>query len=170
MLREMKITGYVDSVANNKAFPGGGSVAALAGSLASALASMVAELTIGKKGYESVNDDMKQVAGQCRKFCEKLNELIDLDSDAYKMVMQAFKLPKDSEQQKLDRVVAIQDAILYAAEIPLQTMENVRGGGRFAFEGCKAWKQKHPHGRRGWCIVACCGIRRSLSQCGNKSG
>ena len=119
MLADHKITEYLDKAAAGTAVPGGGSVAALNAALAAGLTEMVANLTIGKKGYEAVEDEMKTIAEEASQLRTKLTAAIDQDADAYTEVMAAYKLPKATDQETAVRKQKIQDAIKHAALVPL---------------------------------------------------
>ena len=93
MLSELTIKEFLEKIASEFPTPGGGSVAALSAALAASLTEMVANLTIGKKGYDDVEDEMKAVAQDALKLKNKLVSAIDNDSDSYKDVMTAIKLP-----------------------------------------------------------------------------
>jgi len=111
---------FLDDVAAGTATPGGGSAAAFSGALAAGLVSMVARLTIGKKGYEKVNKDMEKILVESEELREKLTEAIEKDSGAFNQVMTAYKIPKsDPKREK-----KIQAATYTAAEIPLEVARN----------------------------------------------
>ena len=120
MLANLKITEYLDKAAAGTAVPGGGSVAALNASLAAGLTAMVANLTIGKKGYDAVEEEMKDIAGKATELREKLTAAIDRDAEAYSEVMAAFKLPKATDQEKELRKLEIQKTFKHAALVPLE--------------------------------------------------
>ena len=120
MLANLKITEYLERAAAGTAVPGGGSVAALNAALAAGLTEMVANLTIGKKGYEAVAEKMNDIAGKSTELREKLTAAIDRDAEAYSEVMAAFKLPKATDQEKGLRSLAVQKAFKHAALVPLE--------------------------------------------------
>ena len=120
MLANLKITEYLEKAAAGTAVPGGGSVAALNAALAAGLTEMVANLTIGKKGYEAVAEEMNDIAGKSTALREKLTAAIDRDAEAYSEVMAAFKLPKATDQEKELRKLEIQKAFKHAALVPLE--------------------------------------------------
>ena len=120
MLANLKITEYLEKAAEGTAVPGGGSVAALNASLAAGLIEMVANLTIGKKGYEGVEAEMKDISRESNKLREKLTAAIDRDASAYSEVMAAFKLPKATDQEKELRRQEIQRAFKHAALVPME--------------------------------------------------
>lgn len=127
MLMDGSIKDYVEKVASGAPAPGGGSVAALAGSLGSALTSMVGNLTFGKKVYEELDDEiqkeMKRNFDELGEIIEKLNHIVDEDTKAFSKVMEAFKLPKETEEEKAKRSVAIQEGYKIALEVPLRCAE-----------------------------------------------
>jgi formiminotetrahydrofolate cyclodeaminase len=120
VLVNSKITEYLEKAAAGTAVPGGGSVAALNAALAAGLTEMVANLTVGKKGYEAVEEDMKALAGMASQLRNKLTAAIDQDADAYTEVMAAYKLPKTTDEETSLRKQKIQDAIKHAALVPLE--------------------------------------------------
>ena len=119
MLTNQKITDFLQKTASGTPVPGGGSVSALSAALGAGLTEMVANLTIAKKGYEAVENEMKQIAETVKNLREKLVTEVDKDSNAYNDVLAAFKLPKTTEAEKEQRTQAIQDAMKNAARVPL---------------------------------------------------
>ena len=122
MLTEMTVNKFLDELASNSPAPGGGSVAALAGAAGAALASMVCNLTIGKKKYADVQDEMKSVVEQSEQLRKELTQLIDKDTEAFNSVMAAFGLPKGTELEQAARTAAIQEATKGATLVPLSVM------------------------------------------------
>jgi len=120
VLADLKVKQFLEETASNSPVPGGGSVAALSGALAAGLAEMVAGLTVGRKGFEAVEPKMKSIREKARAFRTKLVEDIQSDSDAYNQVMAAYKLPKQTEAEKMERSKAIQAGLRQAAQVPLQ--------------------------------------------------
>lgn len=121
MLVKKDIIDFVATTASNEPVPGGGSIAALSGALAAALAEMVANLTIGKKKYVEVESEMKGIVEALEVKRQELVELIDKDANSFDDVMKAFKLPKETDEEKAARSAAIQEGTKYAASVPLQT-------------------------------------------------
>jgi glutamate formiminotransferase/formiminotetrahydrofolate cyclodeaminase len=115
------LSGFLSSVASSEPVPGGGSVAAHAGALGASLVQMVAGLTIGKKKYAAVEADMKQIALDAAALSNRLGSLVEKDAEAFSAVSEAYKLPKESDDQKNVRQTAIDSALLGAAEIPLES-------------------------------------------------
>jgi methenyltetrahydrofolate cyclohydrolase len=125
MLTEKTVIKFLDELASKSPAPGGGSVAALAGALGSALTSMVCNLTVGKKKYIDVENEIKSVLQKSEALRGKFTVLIDKDTQAFNKVMEAFGLPKESEDQKALRSAAIQEATKEAALVPLEVMKHV---------------------------------------------
>lgn len=123
-LVDLTVNEFLDKVGGKDPVPGGGSVAALNGAIASALAEMVANLTIGKKGYEVHEELMKHIAEIGNKRRMLFVGDIDRDSDAYNKVFECFRMPKDTEKQKEARSAAIQEATKYAATVPMEVARN----------------------------------------------
>jgi len=122
-LVEMTAREFADETSTDSPAPGGGSVAALCGSLAASLTAMVANLTHGKKGYERHNEKMNEVAVQAQNLKDELLRLMDLDTAAFNQVMDCFRLPRKTDEDKAKRNAAIQEATKNAANVPLQVME-----------------------------------------------
>lgn len=120
MLVDKTLIEFLEETASNQPVPGGGSIAAQSGATAAALVEMVANLTIGKKAYEDVSDEMKEIAIQAASLRKELVKAIDEDSEAFKAVMEAYKLPKETEYEKEIRNDAIQNHTKQAAMIPLE--------------------------------------------------
>lgn len=122
-LVELNLRGFADELSTDSPAPGGGSVAALSGALAAGLTAMVANLTHGKKGYERHNRKMNDTAIQAQRLKDELLRLVDLDTAAFNKVMDCFRLPKKTDEEKVQRETAIQAATKNAADVPLQVME-----------------------------------------------
>jgi len=120
-LMAMTVSRFVDEVSTESPAPGGGSVAALMGSLGAALATMVASLTVGKKGYESAWQELGDMAERGQALKDRLARAVDEDTDAFNRVMDAMRLPKGTPEQQAERDRAIEEANKAAAEVPLQT-------------------------------------------------
>lgn len=123
MLVDLNVKEFVETTASNEPVPGGGSVAALSGALGAALAGMVANLTVGKKKYVEVEEEMKTLALEAEKLHKKLVDLIDKDAVSFDDVMKAFKMPKESDEEKAERTAEIQKGMKYAASVPMETAE-----------------------------------------------
>jgi glutamate formiminotransferase/formiminotetrahydrofolate cyclodeaminase len=114
---------FADETASESPAPGGGSVAAYVGSLGISLATMVANLSAHKKGWDDRWQEFSGWAEKGQQLKDKLLKLVDADTAAFNKLMQAVSLPKNSAGEKQDRLKAIQDATRYAIEIPLQVMQ-----------------------------------------------
>lgn len=121
----LTINEFVNKVAGDSATPGGGSVAALAGSLGAALCAMVAGLTLGRKRYQDVWKGMERIRDSADELAKRLQELVDEDTEAYNRVMAAYRMPKEEEDQKAARHQAIQDATKQAARVPMETLKSL---------------------------------------------
>ncbi|MBC8549755.1 MAG: cyclodeaminase/cyclohydrolase family protein [Candidatus Brocadiales bacterium] len=119
MLSELTIKEFLEKIASDSPAPGGGSVAALSAALAASLTLMVANLTIGKKGFGDVEYEMKAVAQDVLRLKSDLIQSIDSDSNAYNDVMTAIKLPGNSKAEKRHREEEIQRRLKHAALVPL---------------------------------------------------
>ncbi len=123
MLIDKQINEFLAETASKSPAPGGGSAAALAGSLGTALSEMVINLTVGKKKYLDVSDELSSILPKLTAVREELQAAIDNDTAAFNKVMDAFGLPKETDEDKAVRRKAIQDATLGATEVPLSVME-----------------------------------------------
>jgi glutamate formiminotransferase/formiminotetrahydrofolate cyclodeaminase len=124
MLTKKTVTAFLDEVASSSPAPGGGSVAALAGALGAALTTMVCNLTIGKKKYIDVEEEVKKIRTEAERLRTRFTDLVDEDTQAFKKVMEAYALPKDGEAQKTLRGAAIEAATKEATLIPLEVMKH----------------------------------------------
>ena len=120
MLKNLSIAEFLEKIASSAPVPGGGSVAALAAALAASLAEMVANLTIGKEGFEDVDREMQAIAKKTRNYRDKLVQDIDKDADSYKAVVTAYGMAKTTDEEKLRRTTAIQEALKQATLVPLK--------------------------------------------------
>ncbi len=118
-------TSFLDKLADGTPTPGGGSAAAYAGAMAAALAGMVARVTIGKKKYAHVQARMETIASEADRLRALLARAVTLDAQAFEGVMDAMKLPKDTDADKTARAEAIEDATHRAAEVPLEVARQV---------------------------------------------
>ena len=119
----MTINEFAKIVASDSPVPGGGSIAALCGALSAALAEMVANLTVGKKKYADSKEEMTEIINKASLLRDKLLNYIEEDSLAYNMVTEAFKLPKETEEEKAYRRDRIQEGLKVAASVPLKVAE-----------------------------------------------
>lgn len=126
-LTELTVNGFLEKTYGSDPVPGGGSISALCGALAASLGQMVTALTIGRKKYADVEDDMLRLAPEMEEARNKFVSFIDEDAAAYQVVFDAFKLPKDTEEEKAARKVAIRKATLVAAMVPLEVAKTAVG-------------------------------------------
>lgn len=121
----MPDSSFLGAVASGEPTPGGGSAAAYTGAMAAALVAMVARLTVNKKKYADVQNQMKETLIKAERLRAELTTAVHEDAAAFEQVMAAFKLPKDSDEEKRMRSAAIQAATLHAAEVPLKVAGKV---------------------------------------------
>lgn len=117
------LEGFIDQVASSSPAPGGGSVSAACGALAAALSSMVCRLTIGRKKYLEVSDELKGVLEKAEEIRKQMEEFIVKDAESFDLVMAARKLPKYTDEEKARRNQKIEEATKGAITVPLQVME-----------------------------------------------
>lgn len=122
-MKNKSIHEFAEVVASNSPVPGGGSIAALCGALSAALAEMVANLTTGKKKYIEVESEMNEIKNKAMALRSKLLDDIERDSYAYNKVMEAYKMPKEDDEQKILRNKAIEESAKIAAEVPLDVAQ-----------------------------------------------
>jgi len=111
----------LNALADGAPTPGGGSAAAYSGAMGAALVAMVARLTLSKKKYAEVQEQMLSILDEAEGLRKKLTNAVDEDSTAFDRVMSAFRLPKDSEEQIAARMETIRKATLQAATVPLES-------------------------------------------------
>lgn len=121
LLTEQKFHDLMESIAASTPAPGGGTAAALAGVMAASLVEMVANLTIGRKKYHDVQAEMEALAREVRELRGQLSELAAEDSRAYEEVMDAYKFPKNTDEERALRDATIDKALHRAALVPLRT-------------------------------------------------
>ena len=131
-LVDMTLRGFADELSMDSATPGGGSVAALCGALAAGLAAMVANLTVGKKGYEEVGGDMAATAVAAQALKDAFLEAVDRDTRAFNKVMDAFRLPKTTPEQAEEKERAVEAANKEATLVPLEVLERAVEAARLA--------------------------------------
>ena len=124
-LSEMTIDRFARELASDSPAPGGGSAAALAGSLAAALCAMAARLTLGREKYKEAFADMDMLRKKADALSVRLLEQVDEDTAAYNKVMAAYRLPKVSDEEKAARASAVEEATKDATLAPLETLRRV---------------------------------------------
>ncbi len=118
------VRNYLEEISSSLPTPGGGNVSAFSGAVACSLGIMVCNLTIGKKKYIDVEEEMKDVKFELAISKEEFLNLAEKDNQAFDRVMDAFKLPKDTDEQKSVRNKKIEEATLEAAEVPAEVLKN----------------------------------------------
>ncbi|MDD2715594.1 MAG: glutamate formimidoyltransferase [Candidatus Wallbacteria bacterium] len=121
-LKDLKLTEFADELAGESPAPGGGSVAALLGSLSAALTSMVTNLTYYKKDYQEFQKLMGDVGEKAQQLKQELLEAVDEDTRAFNQMAAAGKLPKNTDEEKAARAEALEEANKYGMTVPCQTM------------------------------------------------
>ncbi len=122
-LVQLTATGFANETASESPAPGGGSISAYVGALGASLGTMVANLSSHKRGWDDRWEEFSDWAEKGQYFKDKMLYLVDEDTRAFNKIMDAFGLPKKTEEEKNIRNVAIQEASKYAMEIPLQVMQ-----------------------------------------------
>ena len=117
---------YLEELSSNSPTPGGGNVAALCGSLSASLGTMVCNLTIGKKKYADIESEMTALKEKLSSYIDKFITLGKNDNEAFERVLDAFKLPKETDEQKRLRNEAIEKSTLEAAYVPAEVIKNCR--------------------------------------------
>lgn len=122
-LVSMTVAGFADETASESPAPGGGSVSAAMGALGISLATMVANLSSHKAGWDNRWEEFSLWAEKGQTLKDELLMLVDEDTKAFNLIMDAFSLPKSNDGEKTIRLTAIQDATRYAIEVPLRVMK-----------------------------------------------
>lgn len=120
MLVELTGREFINAVSSESPAPGGGSVAAFAGALSAALVNMVINLTVGKEKFQEHEEELRKIRKKSHELQERLTHYVDEDTRTFNLVMEAYKMPKDTEEAKAKRSEAIQGAMKKAAELPLE--------------------------------------------------
>ena len=122
-LTGLTVKGFAEETSRESPAPGGGTIAAYMGALGAALATMVANLSAHKAGWDDRWQEFSHHADEGQALMAELLHLTDEDTEAFNRIMAAFGMPKTTDQEKALRTQAIQEATLYAAEVPLRTMQ-----------------------------------------------
>ena len=122
-LLDLNLREFANELSMDSPAPGGGSTAALSGALSASLSSMVANLTVGKKGYEDAQKDMKKFAVTAQSLKDEFLRAVDLDTIAFNKVMVAFKLSKKTDEQKEEKARAVEEASKEATLVPMGVLE-----------------------------------------------
>ena len=130
---DMTVGAFIDELASNSPAPGGGSVAALCGSLASGLTSMVGNLTVGKEKYKDSWETMQQVFDTSERLRRDFVKLMNDDTDSFNLFMAAMKMLKDTDEEKAARKAAMAEASKTTTEVPLLTLETCAEAAKLAY-------------------------------------
>lgn len=122
-LVNQKVVDFVDEVSRDTPAPGGGSISALAGALGAALASMVANLSVGKAEFDPQYEGLCELAEQAQHVKDELIYAVDADTEAFNEVLEAMRMPKDTPEQNEARAAALREGYKAAARVPLRTAE-----------------------------------------------
>lgn len=123
-LKELTLKEFLEKTAAKEPVPGGGSSAALNAAMATALTEMVANLTIGRKKYADADERMREIAAVMSAQRSRFLEDIDRDAEAYRRVMEAYRLPKETENEKEHREAKILEATKWASLVPMEVAES----------------------------------------------
>lgn len=119
MIKDQAIQKFLDDLASKASTPGGGSAAAIMGAMGSALNSMVANFTVGKKGYEDVDARARDILQKSEDLRNRMTDMIKADIDVFNRVMGAYGMPKETDEEKSARSKEIQEALKEATDVPL---------------------------------------------------
>ena len=122
-LVDMTCTGFAEETASESPAPGGGSISAYMGALGAALGTMVANLSSHKAGWDDRWEEFSDWADKGQKLMTELLHLVDEDTEAFNRIMNVFSMPKGTDEEKAARSAALQEATLYATQVPLRTMQ-----------------------------------------------
>lgn len=120
MIKDKSIQAFLNELASKASTPGGGSAAAIMGAMSAALVSMVCNLTVGKKNYEGVEEELRALLARSEALREKLTAMIRADVEVFDRVMGAYGMPKETDADKAVRSEAIQAALKEATDVPLE--------------------------------------------------
>lgn len=125
MMLEQKTTEFLETLSSSAPVPGGGGASATVGAFAAALGMMVANLTVGKKKYAEVEEEVIGICGKLEEFRDRLVTLVDQDAESFAPLAKAYGLPKETEEQKSEKERVMETALYDASIVPLQIMEMV---------------------------------------------
>lgn len=117
---ELTLSEYSDALASKAPIPGGGGVAAYVGGLGAALCSMVGNLTLGKKKYAQVQDEISELIAKADTLRKELERLSEADAEVFEPLSRAYGLPSKTEEEKAEKDKVLQPALVGAAEVPLE--------------------------------------------------
>jgi len=122
---EKKTTEFIEVLSSSAPVPGGGGASAAVGAFAAALGMMVANLTVGKKKYADVEEEILKIRGQLEELREKLVRLVDEDAKAFEPLSKAYGLPRDTDEQRAEKERIMEKALYEASIVPMEIMETV---------------------------------------------
>ena len=123
MMLEKKATEFLEDLSSSAPFPGGGGAAAVTGALAASLGLMVANLTVGKKKYAAVEEEILEMKDRLTVLRDRLVVLTDEDAIAFEPLANAYRLPKETEEQRLEKERIMETALYEACKVPMEIME-----------------------------------------------
>lgn len=125
MMLEKQTMEFLEDLSSSRPVPGGGGASATVGAFASALGMMVANLTVGKKKYADVEEEIKEAREQLEKLRDELVALTDRDAEAFEPLSKAYGLPKETQEQKEEKERILEQALYEASIVPMDIMETV---------------------------------------------
>jgi len=126
MIKDKPIQEFLDELASKASTPGGGSAAAIMGAMGAALISMVGNFTVGKKGYEDVENEAREILEKSEDMRSRMTDMIETDINVFNRVMGAYGMPKDTDEEKAARTEEIQAALKEATDVPLECAKLAR--------------------------------------------
>ncbi len=126
MMLEKKAAEFIEELSSSSPVPGGGGACAAVGAFAAALGMMVANLTVGKKRYAGVEDEIREVRDRLKAVRGELEALVDEDAQAFEPLSKAYGLPKETEEERAKKEQIMEEALYGASIVPLKIMETVR--------------------------------------------
>ena len=115
---------FIDALASSRPVPGGGGASALVGSVGMALGSMVGNLTVGKKKYADVEEDIKVLLQESEALINRLNTLVKEDAEVFEPLSKAYGLPSGTEEEKAEKERVLQEVLVKATQVPMEIAEN----------------------------------------------
>lgn len=138
---ELSCLKFIDELSSKTPAPGGGGASALVGSIGVALGSMVGNLTVGKKKYEDVEEDIQILLKKSEALIMRLNQLVQKDAAVFEPLAKAYGMPTDTEEERADRDKVLQEALIQATKVPLTiaecSLEGIRLLDQYARKGSR---------------------------------
>ena len=123
MTEEKKIREYLEVLSSKAPVPGGGGASALAGALGNALGQMVVNLTVGKKKYAEVEEEMWELKGKCDQLQKDFLRLIERDAEVFEPLSKAYGMPRETEEEKAEKARVMAIVLKDACSVPMEIME-----------------------------------------------